>query len=108
MLDMISNLLTLAMLVANFSVMVYTFSKFLREPEKKQEDRIEALEDKVAWIDDRLKLGSNHFDSLDDGNRVAQKALIALLGHDITGNNEAELKEAKKELNAYLLRKVVK
>ena len=42
-------------------------------------------------------------DIMDEGSRVTQKAILAILSHAIDGNNVDELKQAKKELQNYLI-----
>ena len=88
-----------------------------KEPNKMQDQRIAALEEKVSDITDRLEKGDRHFDSdqermdalersMKETNRVIIESLQALTGHAIDGNNSQELKEAKKRLDDYLIKKV--
>lgn len=82
-----------------------------------QDQRISALEEKVSDITDRLEKGDRHFDSdqermdalersMKETNRVIIESLQALTAHAIDGNNSQELKEAKKRLDDYLIKKV--
>lgn len=88
-----------------------------KEPNKMQDQRIAALEEKVNDITDRLEKGDRHFDSdqermdalersMKETNRVIIESLQALTAHAIDGNNSQELKEAKKRLDDYLIKKV--
>lgn len=88
-----------------------------KEPNKMQDQRIAALEEKVSDITDRLEKGDRHFDSdqermdalersMKETNRVIIESLQALTAHAIDGNNSQELKEAKKRLDDYLIKKV--
>lgn len=88
-----------------------------KEPNKMQDQRIKALEEKVDEITGRLKEGDKHFDSdsermdalersMKETNRVIIESLQALTAHAIDGNNSQELKEAKKRLDDYLIKKV--
>ena len=88
-----------------------------KEPNKMQDQRIAALEEKVSEITDRLEKGDRHFDSdqermdalersMKETNRVIIESLQALTAHAIDGNNSQELKEAKKRLDDYLIKKV--
>lgn len=88
-----------------------------KEPNKMQDQRIKALEEKVSDITDRLEKGDRHFDSdqermdalersMKETNRVIIESLQALTAHAIDGNNSQELKEAKKRLDDYLIKKV--
>ena len=88
-----------------------------KEPNKMQDQRIAALEEKVNDITDRLEKGDRHFDSdqermdalersMKETNRVIIESLQALTAHAIDGNNSQELREAKKRLDDYLIKKV--
>lgn len=88
-----------------------------KEPNKMQDQRIAALEEMVNDITDRLEKGDRHFDSdqkrmdalersMKETNRVIIESLQALTAHAIDGNNSQELKEAKKRLDDYLIKKV--
>lgn len=87
-----------------------------KEPNKKQDERIAALENHVKQIDDRLKQGNKRFETdtervdelendMKESNKVIIESLQALTAHAIDGNNTQELKEAKKQLTEYLLRR---
>lgn len=99
--DWLGVIIQLATLITLF----YTLGKFMAKPNATQNDRISALESWRDKVNRRLKDGEDHFSDIDESNRVTQKALIAILGHDISGNNEAELKEARQELNDLLIKK---
>lgn len=88
----------------------------MREPDKKQNERITALEDQVEAIEDRLKLGNKRFEA--DAEKVGElevnmkesvmviiETLQALTAHAIDGNNTQELKEARKRLTEYLIQR---
>lgn len=88
-----------------------------KEPNKKQDERITALEESVKKINERLQLGNKRFESdagrVDDiecnmksTNKVIIESLQALTSHAIDGNNIQELKEAKKSLDEYLINKM--
>jgi ABC-type multidrug transport system fused ATPase/permease subunit len=88
-----------------------------KKPNKLQDQRISALEEKVNNITDRLEKGDRHFDSdqermdaleqsMKETNQVIIESLQALTAHAIDGNNTQELKEAKKRLDDYLIKKV--
>lgn len=86
---------------AIISLMVTLF-RFMRQPEISQNDRITTCETEIKDIKKRLERGNKKFQDISDGTAITQEALLALLGHAITGNNETELKDAQKALNHYL------
>ena len=42
---------------------------------------------------------------IEEGNKITQQALLALLNHAIDGNDIAEVKKASKDLTDYLIRR---
>lgn len=77
--------------------------KAARAPNTEQNERLAALEDWRKEVDRRLDKGSQHFSTLDDGSRVTQLALLALLDHGIDGNNIQQMQHAKEELQNHLI-----
>lgn len=77
--------------------------KAAKAPNTEQDERLDALEKWKEDVDRRLEKGSKHFGSLDDGNRVTQLALLALLDHGIDGNNIQQMQHAKEELQNHLI-----
>ena len=88
-----------------------------KEPNKKQDERIEALEEGVKKINERLEAGDARFEAdtkrmlalegdMRETNKVIIEGLQALTAHAIDGNNSQELKDAKKRLDDYLINKV--
>ena len=53
----------------------------------------------------RLRTGDDHFKAIDDGNKVTQRAILALMKHAINGNDIDELRRAEKNLEEYLVEK---
>lgn len=77
--------------------------KAAKAPNDAQDARLSALEEWRKDVDQRLTAGDDHFKSLDNGNRVTQLALLALLDHGIDGNNITQMQHAKEELQNHLI-----
>lgn len=74
-----------------------------KAPAKRLEERVSALE---KLSEDHQKYFANDKDRLDaieEGNRVTQRAILALLSHGIDGNDIEAMKKAKEELHEYLI-----
>lgn len=54
-------------------------------------------------VDDKLDSDNKRIHSLEDGNKVVCKALMALLSHEINGNSNDKLQKALSDLNDYLI-----
>lgn len=74
-----------------------------KAPNARQDERLEALEHHVEEIDRFLEQDKRHLDALDDGNRVTQRALLALLSHGIDGNNVEQMEKARAALEEHLI-----
>lgn len=54
-------------------------------------------------VDDKLDKDNKRIASLEEGNKVICKALMALLSHEINGNSNDKLQKALSDLNDYLI-----
>lgn len=78
--------------------------KAAQEPTKKLEIRVEALEDIIKnEYENRFKSDLRRIEILEEGNRITQKALLALLAHARDGNNTKQLEDAENDLKEYLI-----
>lgn len=76
-----------------------------KAPNQKQDARLSALEARVAKHDEYFEKDKQRLESIEDGNRVTQRAILALLAHGIDGNEVEAMKSAKKELQDYLIKR---
>lgn len=90
-------------LLANAAEKIVATAKAAKAPNEKQNERIDALEKWRGEVDERLLRGNVHFEAIDEGNRVTQRALLALLEHGIDGNNTEQMKKAKEALETHLI-----
>ena len=94
--------------------MAYAFYKFASKPENTQNERITALE---AWqkqlenqmaidkasLERRLGMGSEHFSTIDEGTKITQSAILAIMDTLLNeGDNKDELKRRRDDLYEYL------
>ena len=85
-------------------VLINLFSR-LSAPTKLQNTRLDQIDKKLERYDGLLKRDLIRFENVDEANRVTQRAILALLSHGIDGNNTDELKNARKELQEYLIKR---
>ena len=82
-----------------------------KEPTNNLEERVSLIEKKIEFeikatfveYDSRFNRDKVRLDSMEEGNRVVQKSILALMEHSIDGNNTEGLKKAKEELSQYLI-----
>jgi hypothetical protein len=77
--------------------------KAAKAPSTKQDERLDALEKWKCEVDRKLANDSSHLKDIDEGTRITQRALIALLEHGIDGNNIKQMQDAKTELQNHLI-----
>lgn len=83
-----------------------------RAPEKEQNERLDAHEKRLNAHDEIIERFKEYFDNddrrfkeIEKSNKITQSALLALLKHSINGNDTESLKEARKNLEEYLIEK---
>ena len=91
------------LLLANVADRIAGIRKKAKEPNDKQNQRLDALEEWRKEVDKKLTSEHKHLGAIDDGNRVTQRALLALLDHGIDGNNIEQMQHAKAELQDHLI-----
>lgn len=84
--------------------------EMVKKPEKDQNERITVLEGQIKELKaEQIKFleffanDKTRIDNITEGNAVMQKALLALLSNAIDGNNINEMKDARSELQEYLI-----
>ena len=66
------------------------------------------VEDLKTWkngVDDKLKNDNKRLETLEEGNRVICRGIMALLSHEISGNSDERLRKSLDEIQEYLLDK---
>lgn len=79
--------------------------KKVKSPNDIQNTRLDNLEKKVEEHTEILAKDKSRFETIEEGNRVVQRALLALLAHGIDGNDIDAMKSAKDELTNYLIKR---
>lgn len=74
-----------------------------KAPNEEQDKRLTDAENDIKDIKVFLAKDKKRIDSLEEGNRVTQRALLALLGHGLDGNNQKQMLDAKIELESHLI-----
>ncbi len=77
--------------------------KAAKAPNQRQDERLRELEEWRQEVDRKLAADLKHLDSIDEGSRATQQAILALLDHGIDGNNIEQMQHAKEMLQNYLI-----
>lgn len=113
--QLIALILSVCAAIVTISAAIGVIAKALdkaRAPEKEQNDRLDAHEKRLNALDDIIVKFREYFDNddrrfkeIEKSNKITQSALLALLKHSINGNDTESLKEARKNLEEYLIEK---
>lgn len=74
-----------------------------KAPGKKVNARLEALEKIAVNHEAYFANDKKRLETIEEGSRVTQKAILALLSHGIDGNDIEAMRAAKTELQEYLI-----
>ena len=64
------------------------------------------LDDLATWkrdVDTKLRNDNDRLKTVEDGNRVICRGILALLSHEINGNSTDKLKSSQQEITDYLI-----
>lgn len=113
--QLIALILAVCGAIVTISAAIGVITKALdkaRAPEKEQNERLDAHEKRLNALDDIIVKFREYFDNddrrfkeIEKSNKITQSALLALLKHSINGNDTESLKEARKNLEEYLIEK---
>lgn len=102
---------TIVTIGAAATVIFKVFSR-IKAPEEKQNQRIQALEDKqeehskiIETFRTYFANDDKRFKSIEKSNKITQGALLALLKHALNDGDKSTLKDAEKQLEDYLIDK---
>jgi hypothetical protein len=77
----------------------------IKKPEETQNDRLSKVEEELKRHQDFLASDKKRLDAIEEGNRMSMRAQLALLSHSLDGNDVEALRESKKELQEYLIKR---
>lgn len=77
--------------------------KVAKAPEQKQNAEIDVIKKRLDKIEKDLATEEKHLKDARECNHVITKGVLALLDHGINGNNIDQMKEARGDVEAYLI-----
>lgn len=77
--------------------------KAAKAPENAQNEKISELEARIDGIERELSKDEKQLKDARECNHVITKGVLALLDHGINGNNIDQMKDARQDVEAYLI-----
>ena len=77
--------------------------KVAKAPNDAQDKRLADLEARQIRTDEYLRQDKERLESIEKSNAVTQRALLALLGHGLHGNNVEQMQASETELQNHLI-----
>jgi outer membrane murein-binding lipoprotein Lpp len=103
---LIGGILALAGAVSTVGSAVEKIAKAVRAakaPEQAQNKEIKEIKERLDKLESKLKKDEGQIEASKECNRVLTKGMLALLEHGINGNNIDQMRDAKNDVEAYLI-----
>lgn len=98
-----TSICSLILAIISVAVWISTAVRKAKEPNMRQDERIDELEKQVKRHDELFLNDLRRFESMEAGNRIMQKCMLSLLSHGIDGNDIEGMKKSREELQSYLI-----
>lgn len=88
--------------VAGAIIVIVNLVRAARKPGQVQDERIAKLEQRMDDAERHLDNDKRRFEAFESESAITRRALLALLGHALTGDNEKQLRTAYDELSIFI------
>lgn len=90
-------------LLSNAAEKIVKAVKAAKAPEERQNDKIKEIESRLEKVEDAVLLEESQLKDVIECNHVITKGVLALLDHGINGNNIDQMKDARHDVETYLI-----
>lgn len=90
-------------LLSNAAEKIVKAVKAAKAPEQRQNNEINDIKERLDKIETKLENDKKQIADAKECNHVITKGMLALLEHGINGNNIDQMREARNDVNAYLI-----
>lgn len=91
--------------IGGATVYIIKIIQKIKQPEETQNQKITNLENRVTVLERYFKSDNDRIKVMEEGMKVTQQALLAIMSHEINGNDIDKLKQAKDDLEEYLIKR---
>ena len=99
------NICSAFLTVAGVVTIFVKLYKSAKAPEKDLLKRVEKLEKKIEMFENMFAEDKRRFAEIEEGNRITQKGMLALLKHAKNDADIMSIDRAEKDLEEYLINK---
>jgi hypothetical protein len=103
---LIGGILALAGAISTIGGAIEKIAKGVRAakaPEQAQNKEIKEIKDRLDKLESKVRKDEGQIEAGKECNRVLTKGMLALLEHGINGNNIDQMRDAKNDVEAYLI-----
>lgn len=93
------------MTIGGATVYIIKIIQKIKQPEETQNQKITNLENRVTVLEGYSKSDNDRIKVMEEGMKVTQQALLAIMSYEINGNDIDKLKQAKDDLEEYLIKR---
>ena len=93
------------MTIGGATVYIIKIIQKIKQPEETQNQKITNLENRVTLLEGYSKSVNDRIKVMEEGMKVTQQALLAIMSYEINGNDIDKLKQAKDDLEEYLIKR---
>ena len=93
------------MTIGGAAVYIIKIIQKIKQPEETQNQKITNLENRVTVLEGYSKSVNDRIKVMEEGMKVTQQALLAIMSDEINGNDIDKLKQAKDDLEEYLIKR---
>lgn len=93
------------MTIGGATVYIVKIIQKIKQPEETQNQKITNLENRVTVLEGYSKSVNDRIKVMEEGMKVTQQALLAIMSYEINGNDIDKLKQAKDDLEEYLIKR---
>ena len=90
-------------LLSNAAEKISKAVKVAKAPEQRQNDEIEDIKARLDKLERSMLIDEKQLKDARECNHVITKGVLALLDHGINGNNIDQMKDARQDVEAYLI-----
>ena len=90
-------------LLSNAIEKIVKWVKSAKAPEQRQEKEIKEIKERLDKVERKVDNDKIQIADIREGNHAITKGVLALLEHGINGNNIQQMKDAKHDVEEYLI-----